>query len=164
MADDQKPAPKPRTLKEALSAWRSALHTLSALRTTHAADSQRLRAAREAAIDERDEALRAEKETRAQFDDLKTRLAHAEAELQRMGGYIARVQEDDVVREELVRIGDPEGEQQLVPKRKPTHFSDLRVVNGDFDVTLGMQSGPRFGVYSADADRRSPPKRHWVTY
>jgi hypothetical protein len=39
-----------------------------------------------------------------------------------MRGYLKRVQEDDVVREELVPIGDPQGEQQLVPKRKPTPF------------------------------------------
>lgn len=62
-----------------------------------------------------------EKEARAQFADLKQRLQAAETSNQFMRGYLARVQEDDAVREELVVIGEPGGEQ-LAPKREPAQF------------------------------------------
>lgn len=94
-----------------------------------------------------------EKETRAQFADLKERLAFSEAEVQRMGGYISRVQEDDVVREPLIQVGDPDGAQQLVPKRKPTQFAELRSVGGGMAMAGCVDSG---------RDRKPP--RHWVTY
>lgn len=96
-----------------------------------------------------------EKQTRSQFDDLKTRLAQSEAEVQRMGGYIARVQEDDVVREELITTGDPAGQQQLVPKRKHEPFGEMRRVSSRNFVHDG-------GGYMS-AESRQPPK-HWVTY
>ena len=99
-----------------------------------------------------------EKETRAQFDDLKTRLVTAEADNQRMRGYITRVQEDDVVREELVTVGDPGGEQRLVPKRKPEPFhqpSPYSVIASE------CNAGPSYvDRYTRE---RTPPK-HWITY
>jgi|SRR5215472_3048043 len=94
------------------------------------------------------------KEVRKQFADLKERLSNAEMENQRMRGYIQRVQEDDVVREELVTTGDPEGERMMVPKRKPTmfmqpqHYSEL----GDH------------GIMSGYSNRDRPKPKHWVTY
>lgn len=96
------------------------------------------------------------KQVRAQFDDLKERIANTEFENQRMRGYIARVQEDDVVREELVTTGEPEGEKHLVPKRKhqtfeqPRQYSNFGEVDGTFHH--GYNEEPR----------RKP--KHWVTY
>lgn len=97
-----------------------------------------------------------EKRTVAKFDDLKTRLAHAEGEVHRMRGYIQRVQEDDVAREDLVKVGDPEGSHQLVPKRKPTFFGE-REYGGINAMTATDAFADR---YTRD---RVPPK-HWVTY
>jgi hypothetical protein len=97
-----------------------------------------------------------EKETRAQFADLKERLANAEADTQRMRGYIARVQEDDVVREELITIGEPDGEQQKVPKRKPTSFH----TPAPYSHSRNFEAGYACNTAS-DRDRRP---RHWVTY
>ena len=99
-----------------------------------------------------------EKEAAVKISDLKGRLAIAESENQRMRGYIARVQEDDVVREDLLKVGDPEGEHQLVPKRKPTAFHtpspyDDHAAAGYTDMHDALRIG---------RDRK-PPK-HWVTY
>lgn len=100
-----------------------------------------------------------EHETRAQFADLKERLALSEAEVQRMGGYISRVQEDDVVREPLVQVGDTDGDQQLVPKRKPTRFFPIQLVGQPLG---GQAMAADFNDY--EQRRRPVPKRHWVTY
>ena len=94
-----------------------------------------------------------EKETRAQFADLKERLSNAEMENQRLRGYLARVQEDDVVREELVTTGDPDGEQQLQPKRKHSRFEAPSQYSEFGDMA---SSG------YIERDRRKP--KHWVTY
>ena len=98
--------------------------------------------------------------TRQQFNDLKSRLAAAEQENARMRGYIARVHEDDVVREELVRIGDPEGAEQLVPKRKPTYFAAPAQAT---DFTADAERSSRGGWSAINATERDRP-RHWVTY
>lgn len=101
-----------------------------------------------------------EKETRAQFADLKERLVNAEAENQRMRGYVARVQEDDLVREELIKVGDPDGEQHLVPKRRPTVFEQPRQYS-----PMGEQATDGAALYSYRVG--SEPRRkakHWVTY
>src|SRR3972149_7833028 len=87
-----------------------------------------------AAIEKRNTQLK------AQFDDLKERLLTAEAENQRMRGYIQRVQEDDIVREELVQIGDPEGATQLVSKRKMTQFSEPNNRSEEHTSELQSQS------------------------
>lgn len=86
-----------------------------------------------------------------QFNDLKTRLAQSEMENARLRGYIQRVQEDDVVREELVTTGDPEGQRQLVPKRKSTVFTQPDQFMHSRDE----------GLYSY---RDRPQPKHWVTY
>lgn len=88
------------------------------------------------------------------FGDLKQRLHAAEMENQRMRGYIARVQEDDTVREDLVTIGEPGGEQQMVPKRKATEF------HRPSDFTNPQYDSDR-GIYNT-RDQRKP--RHWLTY
>lgn len=100
-------------------------------------------------------AIEREKETRAQFDALKSLLATAEAENQRMRGYIQRVQEDDVVREDLVTVGDPEGEQHFVPKRKPTPFQ----APSAYPLLDTAEGGASVGSYR----ERVRPK-HWVAY
>lgn len=101
-----------------------------------------------------------EKEGRKLVDDLKQRLAIAEADNQRMRGYIARVQEDDVVREDLVKVGDPDGEHQLVPKRKPTQFFEPSPFVVDQAGCSSMMATDR---YRPGAGNSTPPK-HWVTY
>ena len=70
-----------------------------------------------------------------------------------MRGYIARVQEDDAVREELIKVGDPDGEHQLVPKRKPTPFYPPNSYAESNMATTGGYT---------DRDRAKP--KHWVTY
>lgn len=92
-----------------------------------------------------------ESDIRKRANDLKERLANSEAENQRMRGYISRVQEDDTVREELIAIGDPLGEQQLVPKRKRTEFP----------------SPNQYTDFNAGGDRfygNKTNNKHWVTY
>lgn len=106
---------------------------------------------------------RADQETitglRKRIDDLKTRLATAELENARLRGYVARVQEDDVVREELVTTGDSEGAQQMVPKRKPTAFEPPDHLTNH----LREQTGA--GIFSGESlARRGERPRHWVTY
>lgn len=100
-------------------------------------------------------AKESEKQARLQFDDLKSRLHDAEMENARMRGYIARCQEDDTVREELVTVGG-EDEKQLVPKRKATSFAAPAYVSetGEPDSRFlhGFNNEPR----------RKP--KHWVIY
>jgi chromosome segregation ATPase len=108
-------------------------HKIATLEHSLKGALERQETLRKEVLHERDCKAIAEKnasETRKQFDDLKQRLHAAEMENQRLRGYVARVQEDDVVREELVVTGDPDGERQMVPKRKPMHFerpSDFRI-------------------------------------
>ena len=90
-----------------------------------------------------------------QFNDLKERLLASEMENQRLRGYIARVQEDDVVREELVTVGEPGAEQHMVPKRVPTVFSQPNQYNRARDEMND--------IFHGRGEERRPP-RHWVTY
>jgi hypothetical protein len=96
------------------------------------------------------------KEVTDQFNDLKQRLLTAEQANQFMRGYLARVQEDDTVREELLTIGDPDGEQHMVPKRKPTRFERP----SDFTT---LSASDQFGSGYISHDERRKPK-HWITY
>lgn len=96
------------------------------------------------------------KELQSDWADLKIRLHAAEKANQYMRGYIARVQEDDVVREELVTVGDPAGEQHLRPKRKPTEFQ----TPDDFRMPAHTDN---YGRFLNDSDRRGKA-RHWITY
>lgn len=101
-------------------------------------------------------AEKALKESREHFADLKQRLQAAESSNQEMRGYIARVQEDDVVREELIATGDPDGEQAMAPKRKPTRFlrpDDFSQPSVADDFSRG---------YISHRDRPKP--KHWITY
>ena len=110
--------------------------------------------------DQISEMVESAKTNRTQIDDLKARLATAEAENQRMRGYIQRVQEDDVVREDLVPVGDPDGETHLVPKRKPTSFHAPVPMSAAGEIDAGTRSF----MYS-DREREPPRKaKHWVTY
>lgn len=95
-----------------------------------------------------------EEETIKQFSDLKLRLHNSEMENQRLRGYVQRVQEDDTVREELVAVGDPNGEQNMVPKRKSTVFyppSD----------TTNFDGGT---LYDRIRGGNQPKPKHWVNY
>lgn len=96
------------------------------------------------------------KEVTTQFGDLKQRLLAAEQSNQFMRGYLQRVAEDDVVREELVQTGDPSGETRLVPKRRPTNFPSPN------DFTTPQSDCDSFGYMSRDDERHKP--KHWITY
>ena len=102
-----------------------------------------------------------DKEAAAHINDLKERLANAESENQRMRGYIARVQEDDVVREDLVKVGDPDGDHQLVPKRKPASFVPPVPYLGGVNEAAVRHSSIEAVMGHAQTRRRP---RHWVTY
>jgi hypothetical protein len=91
--------------------------------------------------------------------DLKERLVRAEAENQRMRGYIQRVQEDDTVAEELVAVGDPSGEQTLVPKRKHTDF-----VPPNDHSERSASNGMSDHIFDTCYDRDRPKPKHWVRY
>jgi hypothetical protein len=98
------------------------------------------------------------KEAEKEIADLKERLVTAESANQMMRGYIARVQEDDVVREELVAVGDPTGEQSLMPKRKPRMFTEpspFMSSQGDEMATMSR--------YAHGYGERPRPK-HWIRY
>lgn len=97
------------------------------------------------------------KKSRTDFADLKVRLHAAESANQQMRGYIQRVQEDDVVREELVTTGDPQGEQRMAPKRKHTEFPRPSDLNSP-DAGFGMSP------YLDRNDRERNKPKHWITY
>jgi hypothetical protein len=101
-------------------------------------------------------AEKSEEETRAQFADLKERLETAEQLNSEMRGYLKRVQEDDAVREELVAVGDPNGEQQLVPKRKSTPF----MAPTPYSQFGGEDTAMAYTRFRGE----KPRPRHWVTY
>lgn len=87
--------------------------------------------------------------------ELKERLVKAELSVHWMRGYIARVREDDIVREELVLTGDAAGEQVQVPKRKfepfPGNYNDVATREIDTSSWIG-------------AERPAMPRKHWVNY
>jgi hypothetical protein len=91
-----------------------------------------------------------------QVERLKERMVRVERENERMRGYIERVQEDDVVREELIRTGDPAGVEDLEPKRKHTSFPSLDC------PTLSVGEYRGIDIH----DHQRPPSRpiHWVRY
>jgi len=97
---------------------------------------------------------------RANLDEVKERLAAAESENSRMRGYLDRVMEDDHTREELIAVGEPGGEQQLVPKRK--HREQPHIVG----PIASNRCQDTFGAAYHDASCGREPKRprHWVTY
>lgn len=92
-----------------------------------------------------------------QFDDLKIRLQAAETSNQFMRGYLSRVQEDDVVREELITTGEPDGDQRMVPKRKSTEFPRPS------DFTEARQSVNDMAGY-VNYESRQRKAKHWITY
>lgn len=91
------------------------------------------------------------KESRSHFADLKERLANAEAETSRLNGYLARVHEDDVVRDGLVEIEDANG-KRTVPKRQPPMMA----------VTHQVHTPSMFD--EIDTYGRSKKRTHWTSY
>lgn len=98
--------------------------------------------------------------SRADFLEIKQRLLAAELANERLRGYLARVQEDDIVREELVTIGEPDGEQQLKPKRKHTAFPDVAQLS---DARTDVSS-PAMGADRFYRERATQKPRCWVNY
>lgn len=89
------------------------------------------------------------KESRSHFADLKERLANAEGETSRLRGYLARVHEDDIVRDGLVEIEDVNGKRS-VPRRPPplqeTHFPTSA------------------GNFEYDTFGQKKKRTHWTSY
>lgn len=98
------------------------------------------------------------KDLRTKLNEVKERLAVAETENQRMRGYLERVQEDDVVREELISTGNPQGQQQLVPKRKPTIFAPQMY------AVRSRSIADEIGLYTGSGSNNHAQPQHWVTY
>ena len=144
--------PQKQKTRAQLSDVINILHAeIADLRDTHERTRMNLQAAEQGGVD-----------LRKKLDEVKERLHAAETENNRLRGYLDRVMEDDHAREELVTIGEPGGEQQLVPKRK--HREPPRVVgpimNGAADAAVvnGFRNG--FMGMSDEPKRR----RHWVSY
>jgi len=97
---------------------------------------------------------------RADLDEVKERLAAAETENNRMRGYIDRVMEDDHEREQLVTIGEPGGDQQLVPKRKHREQPHICGPIARNEGDINFHSSYR----DACIGREPKKRRHWVTY
>lgn len=96
-------------------------------------------------------------EKTGRVNELKERLASSESNVTRLEGYLDRVREDDVVREELIATGDERcGDVRLVPKRKHTPLSR----NYDNRISTSQLGYPDEQLY---AEARSRP-RHWTTY
>lgn len=125
-----------KILTEQLAAMEKSRDTYSQALTTE----RGLRHAAEARVEE----------THSQFADLKKRLHTAETEVSRLNGYIARVREDDTVREELVTIGDPDGERRMVPKRKHEY--------------LGAHAADTNCFETMNSYRDRPKPKHWIEY
>lgn len=85
------------------------------------------------------------KESRSHFADLKERLANAESETSRLRGYLARVHEDDIVRDGLVEIEDANGKRS-VPRRPPP--------SPNFAEVAGFQ----------EYDNLGRKRTHWTSY
>lgn len=140
--------------------------TVAALEAKLSASEQERRAILQRGEQALSEANAREKETRKQFDDLKLRVRNLEIENARLIGYVDRVREDDIVREDLVATGEPDGEQQMVPKRKMRQLvaynsgaSNLGDENPD-GVYHGWNGDDIFG---RNGQPRPKPK-HWVNY
>jgi hypothetical protein len=121
--------------------------------------SQRQEIREQTALRQQTEA--AAKETELQFAELKQHIAVLQTANAEMVGYIARAQEDDIAREELLTTGDPDGETVLVPKRKHRVFSLTSFSH------LTAQSRDEFtgGIYqSTDGASGRRRTKHWVTY
>lgn len=96
-------------------------------------------------------------EVKAHNAELKERIAHQTVTIATLRGYIERVKEDDVVREELVTtgaVGDPCGETQIVPKRKHA------ILPEDY-ISPPSRSMP---MDYADQQRERTQRKHWVNY
>lgn len=96
-------------------------------------------------------AERSAKEAREQFDDLKRRLLESETELARLRGYLARVREDDAVREGYMEIDGPQG--KITAPKRPDKSWERRPEPSLFD----QQMNSHF-----TGDRRE--KKHWISY
>jgi hypothetical protein len=100
------------------------------------------------------------KQLTGQVGDLKERLHKAEIENERLRGYLERVLEDDVVNEDLIKVGEPGGEERLVPKRKSTILHRVPVMTS-FDLDADVHDS-RPGIMTWQDKTKRP--RHWIRY
>jgi len=116
-----------------------------------------LRAKGRQARDIAEEAKKEKNEAQMQFADLKRRLHNAEILISKYQGYFLRVQEDDIVREELIETGDPDGERTLRPKRKHIDF------NRDLEYPY-MEMRPQSEMQYMPSEERRRHTKHWINY
>lgn len=113
----------------------------------HLSDASAARVAARVDYDKRREAEAQLVTINGSLADLKERLHQSEMELARLRGYLERVREDDVVRDELVEMPPvhTDGPAQLVPKR---HLSlpPAMPYEHNFDGLLGQR------------------RKHWTSY
>lgn len=95
-------------------------------------------------------------EVKLQFADLKERLFNTQMVLERLRGYVDRVQEDDIVREELLTVGEPGGEERLVPKRR--HMAQQYLVHPSH------VGGEDFYREMSSSNRPHQKPKHWINY
>lgn len=155
-----KPDRRPRKIiLESLAYWEGAYDGMKEQRD-EALKEKGLIAARLNAIAEDNKALEKRVEgSRKDFADLKARLLAAELVNAEMRGYISRLQEDDVVREELVTTGEPDGQQRIVPKRKHRTFDTPNQFTIDRQEGMGLSDR----MYREHRGQDHKP-RCWVEY
>jgi chromosome segregation ATPase len=97
-----------------------------------------------------------------QFGDLKERLHKAEIDNERLRGYIERVLEDDVVNEDLIKVGEPDGAERFVPKRISKILQRVpRMSQVDLDsIEHHIRTSGHIG-YADEAPKRP---QHWIRY
>lgn len=88
---------------------------------------------------------------RAQFTDLKDRLFAAEQTIARQSGYLARVREDDIVRDGSAEQTAPDGSLHVRPKRPNLSARD--------DAPRPVNKNLMVGY-----DKPKTPELHWVNY
>lgn len=109
------------------------------------------------AVEERDK-------TRTQFGDLKGRILYMGKVIAELRGYITRVREDDVVREDLIPVGDPEGQHRLVPKRKHVDLPDAapdELRSQDDHAAAGMA---KIMHHYDEGERERRRSSKWIEY
>ncbi len=106
---------------------------------------------RSAALTSAKRAEERECKIREQFGDLKLKLLDSEREVSNLRGYLARVHEDDIVRDGMIEIEDANG-KRMIPKRPPPLQS--------YSPPMTEQYGRPAGLYAG----MELARKHWTDY
>lgn len=122
-----------------------------------------LRQELDGAVVEKEAAIKGGHDLLKQFGDLKERLHKAEIENSKLRGYIERVLEDDTANEDLVKVGEPDGAERLVPKRVST------ILRGGVGLTRydcdDIEDHIRHsGALMGHMENRPRRPSHWIRY